>query len=114
MSACETVLCDTTGCDRIGFGETTMPVTKEDPQAFHRFADEKLNRGEANSLVDLAGQWEAQRRETEETASDIRHSHADIHAATSKPLATPSPKLESAWDYRTPRGGYNGGRSTRY
>ncbi len=57
-----------------------MPVTKEDLQAFHRFAGEKLDHDEARSLVELAGEWEANRRETEETVEDIHQSHADIDA----------------------------------
>jgi hypothetical protein len=67
-------------CGRIAVGEMTMAITKEDLRDFNRFADERLHRGEAESLVDLAGQWEAQRREMEQTAADIRQSHADIDA----------------------------------
>jgi hypothetical protein len=40
----------------------------------------KLAGGGASSLVDLAGEWEAQRREMEDTVADIRQSHADIEA----------------------------------
>ena len=58
-----------------------MSVTKEDLQAFHRFADERLDRDGARSLVELAGEWEANRREMEETVADIRQSHADIDAS---------------------------------
>lgn len=57
-----------------------MAVTKEDLQAFHRFADEKLDHDAARSLVELAGEWEANRREMEETVEDIRQSHTDIDA----------------------------------
>ncbi len=62
-----------------------MAITKDDLRDFSRFADEKLNGGAAQSLVELAGQWEAQRceaqrREVEETVADIRASHADIDA----------------------------------
>ena len=38
-----------------------MAVTKEDLRNFHRFADEKIDKGAADSLVDLANQWETQR-----------------------------------------------------
>jgi len=55
-----------------------MAVTKEDLQAFHRFAGEKLDHGGAQSLVELAGDWEANRREMEKTVADIRQSHSDI------------------------------------
>lgn len=62
-----------------------MAVTKDDLRDFQRFADERLNGGGIQSLVDLAGQWEAhrleaQRREMEETLADINASHADIEA----------------------------------
>jgi hypothetical protein len=57
-----------------------MAVTKEDLQDFTRFVDEKLDRGEGDSLVELAGQWEAHRREMESTLNDIRESHKDIEA----------------------------------
>jgi len=57
-----------------------MAITKEDLRDFNRFADMKLADGGASSLVDLAGEWEAQRREMEDTVADIRQSHADIDA----------------------------------
>ena len=57
-----------------------MAVTKDDLRDFHRFADEKLNNGGVQSIVELAGQWEAQRREMEETVENIHESHADIDA----------------------------------
>ena len=57
-----------------------MAVTKEDLRDFTRFADEKLERGAADSLVALAGEWESQRREMEDTVADIRQSHLDIDA----------------------------------
>jgi len=57
-----------------------MAVTKEDLRDFTRFADEKLDNGGVNSLVELASEWESQRGEMEETVADIRQSHADIEA----------------------------------
>ncbi|HTQ39460.1 MAG TPA: hypothetical protein VMJ32_10550 [Pirellulales bacterium] len=63
-----------------------MNVTKDDLRDFTRFVDEKLEHGKVDSLVDLAGQWEAQRREQEETLADIRQSHADIDNNKVAPL----------------------------
>jgi hypothetical protein len=57
-----------------------MAVTKADIHDFARFADEKLNLGQVDSLSHLAGEWEALRRDGEVTATDIRQSHADIEA----------------------------------
>jgi len=64
-----------------------MAVTKEDLQAFHRFAGEKLDRGGTQSLVELADDWESNRREMEETVADIRQSHADIDAGRVAPVS---------------------------
>jgi len=55
-------------------------VTKQDLQDFQQFADQKLASCEASSLLDLAGEWESHRRESEATVTDIRQSHADIEA----------------------------------
>jgi hypothetical protein len=55
-----------------------MNVTKDDLRDFTRFADERLDRGGEVSLIELAGEWEAQRREMDATLKDIRESHADI------------------------------------
>jgi hypothetical protein len=57
-----------------------MAITKDDLQDFARFVDEKLDRGEGDSLVALAGEWEAQKREMDATVADIRESHSDIEA----------------------------------
>ena len=62
-----------------------MTVTKDDLQAFNRFADEKLTNGGGDSLVDIVRQWEAE-RESQETIADILESHADIEAGRVKPL----------------------------
>ena len=64
-----------------------MAVTKEELRDFQRFADEKINQGAANSLIDLASEWEADRREAEQTLADIRESHADIDAGRVAPVA---------------------------
>jgi hypothetical protein len=57
-----------------------MAITKADLQDFTRFVDERVDRGTAESLIELVGEWEAQRREMEQTAIDIRESHRDIRA----------------------------------
>ena len=57
-----------------------MPLTKEDLRNFTQFADAKLSEGAADSLLELAGEWESQRREMEDTVADIRQSHCDIEA----------------------------------
>jgi hypothetical protein len=44
-----------------------MAVTKEDLRDFTRFADERIQNGGAESLVKLAGEWEAKRGVSEVT-----------------------------------------------
>jgi hypothetical protein len=63
-----------------------MAITKEDLRDFARFADAKVENGKVTSLVDLAGEWESQRREIEETVADIRQNHADIEAGRVSPI----------------------------
>lgn len=57
-----------------------MSISSDDLRDFQRFADERVRVGSVESLVELAGQWEKQRREMESTIADIRESHADIEA----------------------------------
>lgn len=69
-----------------------MAVTENDLRDFQQFAAAKLNANGVQSLVQLAGEWEAQRhdatrREMEETVADIRAGHADIDAGRVTPVA---------------------------
>jgi len=57
-----------------------MSISLNDLRDFQRFADERVRVGSVESLVELAGQWEAERREIDATITDIRESHADIEA----------------------------------
>lgn len=61
-----------------------MPVTKDDMRDFNRFVDEKLSNGGAESLTELARQWEDQ-REAEQSVADLRESHADAEAGRLHP-----------------------------
>ena len=64
-----------------------MAVTKEDLRNFQRFADGKLDNGGADSLVELASEWEAQRRGMSESLSEI-------DAPTLSLLAAAFPEVE--------------------
>lgn len=64
-----------------------MAVSKEDLRDFARFADEKLSRGGADSLIELVGQWEAHRHDKDDAIADVRQSHADIDAGRVSPVA---------------------------
>ncbi|HEY4234093.1 MAG TPA: hypothetical protein VGM76_11740 [Lacipirellulaceae bacterium] len=58
-----------------------MAVTKDDLRNFQRFADEKLDNGESDSLVELASEWEAQRRGKSESVCEIDLPTLDLLAA---------------------------------
>ncbi len=77
-----------------------MPITNADLQDFHRFAGEQLEHGVADSLVKLAGEWEARRRDAEETAADIRQSHADIEAGRVSSVAEVFAEVRKQLDAR--------------
>ncbi len=47
-----------------------MALTKDDLRHFINFADEQLKNGGADSLVELAGEWEAQRRQQSSSGAD--------------------------------------------
>jgi hypothetical protein len=61
-----------------------MPITKEDIQEFSRFASERVDNRDAESLVELARLWEAERREYEETVADVRAGMAEYDAGLGK------------------------------
>jgi hypothetical protein len=69
-----------------------MSFTSDDLRDFQQFAAAKLSCGPADSLVKLAGEWEAAQKrreavEADETLADIRASHADINAGRVLPLS---------------------------
>ncbi len=72
-----------------------MAVTKEDIVEFARFADGRLSSGTSDSLVDLAGEWEAQRREIDATVHDILESHADIESGRVKTVSDSFAEIRS-------------------
>lgn len=70
-----------------------MAVTKEDLGDFIRFADEKLENGCAISLMELAGEWEAQHRERERVAGTCP---IKVDPATISELAKAFPDVQDA------------------
>jgi len=71
-----------------------MPVTKDDIQDFHRFVDERLSNGGADSLRQLVAEWE----ERQEANAAIRQGIADIDAERTEPF------FESQDRFRQERG----------
>jgi hypothetical protein len=64
-----------------------MPVTHEDVENFNRFLAEKLANGGADSMVELAAQWEASRREYAQTVAALGECIADMEAGRGRPFA---------------------------
>jgi len=56
-----------------------MTITKEDLRDFNRFVDEKLSNGGAESLTELAREWE-ERRDFEKSVADVREGLSDAEA----------------------------------
>lgn len=59
-----------------------MPVTKNDIQSFHQFADDKLANGGAGSLHELVTEWE----ERQEVNTAIRKGIADVEVGRTEPF----------------------------
>lgn len=64
-----------------------MQFTTQDFADFTKFVTGKLKSGPANSIVDLAHQWEAERREFDETVAELRECAADMEAGKGKLFA---------------------------
>lgn len=62
-----------------------MPVTRDDVRDFNRFIDEKLSSDGAESLQELARQWEAA-RQREEVNEAIREGLGDIKTGRTEPF----------------------------
>jgi len=63
-----------------------MLVTQQDLDNFHRFAQQKLQNGGAESMAELARQWEIA-REREEVNEALREATEDLKAGRYRPAA---------------------------
>jgi hypothetical protein len=63
-----------------------MSISLEQLESFHRFAQQKLQTGEAESIAELARQWEIV-REREEVNEAIREGLEDLKAGRYRPAA---------------------------
>jgi hypothetical protein len=61
-------------------GGTKMSFTNQDLADFNHFATGKLSAGCTESIVELARQWEWERREFDETVAELREGIADMEA----------------------------------
>jgi hypothetical protein len=68
-----------------------MPVTKDDLRDFTRFADEKLRNGGADSLIDLASEWEARRRPKK---TNLANCSIQVDSETLQKLANAFPAVQ--------------------
>ena len=64
-----------------------MSLTTQDLADFNHFATGKLTAGGAESIVELARQWEWERREFNETVAELREGLADMEAGKGRSLA---------------------------
>lgn len=63
-----------------------MQFTTQDLADFNKFVTGKLMTGPAISIVDLAQEWEAERREFDETVAELRECAADMEAGKGRSL----------------------------
>jgi len=75
-----------------------MSLTSQDIASFNTFVAGKLTSGSADSLVDLARQWEAQRRDYDETVAELRESMADMEAGRGRLLADFATDMRKKYD----------------
>jgi hypothetical protein len=71
-----------------------MPFTKDDLQDFNRFAGEKLERGVADSLVVLVGEWETKRQRETQVVIELPPLEINIDEKTLQALAAVFPDVE--------------------
>ena len=71
-----------------------MPLTQDDLNQFHEFAVGRLSGGDAESLSQLAAQWEAQ-REYDETVKLLQDRTADMEAGIGRPLTEVDEELRA-------------------
>jgi uncharacterized protein YPO0396 len=64
-----------------------MSLTTQDLADFNQFATGKLSSGTTDSIVDLARQWEWERREFAETVEELRIGLADMEAGKGRLLS---------------------------
>lgn len=64
-----------------------MSLTTQDLADFNQFATGKLTAGTAESIVELAREWEWERREFEETVAELRQGLADMEAGKGRLLS---------------------------
>jgi len=63
-----------------------MPITLTELESFHRFAAMKLKNGGAESIAELAHEWQAA-REREEVYEALREATEDLKAGRHRPAA---------------------------
>ena len=63
-----------------------MAITQQDVDQFNQFVAAKLCNGGAESMVDLARQWEAERTEYNETVAELSQCIGDMEAGHGRPL----------------------------
>jgi hypothetical protein len=76
-----------------------MLVTQQDLDSFHHFALGKLQNGGAESITELARQWEIA-REREEVNEALREAMEDLKAGRYRPAEEVSRDIERKFNFR--------------
>ena len=76
-----------------------MLVTQQDLDSFHNFALGKLQNGGAESIAELARQWEIA-REREEVNEALREATEDLKAGRYRPAEEVSRDIERKFNFR--------------
>jgi hypothetical protein len=74
-----------------------MLVTQQDLDSFHHFAQAKLQKGDAESIAELARQWEIA-REREEVQEALREATEDLKAGRHRPAADVSREMRRKYN----------------
>jgi hypothetical protein len=77
-----------------------MLVTQQDLDSFHHFALGKLQKGGAESIAELARQWEIA-REREEVQEALREATEDLKAGRYRPAEEVSREIERKFNFRS-------------
>ena len=75
-----------------------MAITQQDVDQFNQFVVHKLSNGGAESMVELAREWETHRREYAETVAELSECIADMEAGKGRPLKEFADEMRKKYD----------------
>ena len=75
-----------------------MTITPQDIEQFNQFIAQKLSSGGADSMVQLAREWESQRQEYDEAVGELSQCIADMEAGHGRPLQEFADEMRAKYD----------------